>query len=85
MVVSVTAACWVSARADDQRVAGRTLQPGEKLELSAAKTIVLTTGNAGVLSYTINDVPGRSLGAAGEVKTVVITTANYRTFTTGRN
>jgi len=85
IVLSATAPCWVSARVDDQRVPGRTLQPGERLELSAAQSIVLTAGDAGALSYTINSAPGRSLGASGEVVTVVINTSNYRTFVTGRD
>jgi cytoskeleton protein RodZ len=85
IVLFATAPCWVSARVDDQRVPGRTLQPGEKLELSAAQAIVLTAGDAGALSYTINSAPGRSLGASGEVVTVVINTSNYRTFVTGRD
>lgn len=84
VVLTSKAACWVSATVDGQRVPGRTLQPGEKLELSAGRSIVLTAGDAAALSYTINNAPGRPLGASGEVKTVVITTANYRTFVAGR-
>jgi hypothetical protein len=60
------------------------VQPGEKVQVSAAKSIVLTAGDAAALSYTVNNEPGRSLGGAGQVVTVVITTGNFRTFTAGR-
>jgi cytoskeletal protein RodZ len=84
VVVSAHSDCWVSASTDGKRVAGRTLKPGEKLELAAARSIVLTAGDAAALSYTVNNAPGRSLGGAGQVVTAVITTANYQTFVAGR-
>ena len=84
VVVSARSDCWVSASTDGKRVAGRTLKPGEKLELAAARSIVLTVGDATALSYTVNNAPGRSLGGAGQVVTAVITTANYQTFVAGR-
>ncbi len=60
------------------------MQPGEKLQLSAGREIVLTAGDAAALAYTLNDSPGRTLGAGGQVVTVVINTANYQTFVGGR-
>ncbi len=84
IVLSSSAPCWLSLKVDDQRLSGRMLEPGEKLELSAAQAVVLTVGNAGVLSYTINEAPGRPLGADGQVVTVVINTANYQTFVARR-
>jgi cytoskeletal protein RodZ len=84
IVVSPRAACWVSVSVDGKRMPGRTLQPGEPLELAAGQSIVLTAGDAGALDYTINNAPGRPLGAAGQVATVVITTTNYRTFLAAR-
>jgi cytoskeleton protein RodZ len=84
IVLSARSPCWVSASVDGNRVAGRTLQPGEKVRLSAAKAIALTAGDAAALSYTVNNAPGRPLGAQGQVVTVVITPNNYATFTIGR-
>jgi cytoskeleton protein RodZ len=84
VVLSPRSACWVSATVDGKRIVGRTLTPGDKVELSAARAIVLTAGDAGALAYTVNNAPGRSLGAAGQVVTVVINTANYQTFIAGR-
>jgi len=84
VVVSAHSDCWVSASTDGKRVAGRTLKPGETLELAAARSIVLTAGDAAALSYTVNNAPGRSLGGAGQVVTAVITTANHQTFVAGR-
>jgi cytoskeleton protein RodZ len=82
VVLTATAPCWISAKVT--RVPGRTLQVGERLQLDAATAIVLTAGDAGGLTYTINDAPGRPLGASGEVVTVVISVRNYRTFVAER-
>jgi cytoskeleton protein RodZ len=84
VVVFARSDCWVSASADGKRVAGRTLKPGDKMDLAASQSIKLTAGDAGALSYTVNNAPGRSLGAAGQVVSIVITTANYQTFVAGR-
>jgi len=84
VVLSPRSACWISATVDGRRIAGRTLVAGETVELSAARSIVLTAGDAGALAYSVNSAPGRSLGAAGQVVTVVINTANYRSFMAGR-
>jgi cytoskeleton protein RodZ len=84
VVVSARSDCWVSASADGKRVAGRTLKPGDKMDLAASQSIMLTAGDAGAVSYTVNNAPGRSLGAAGQVVSIVITTANYQTFVAGR-
>ena len=76
--------CWVSLSLDGKRIPGRVVKAGEKLDLSAGQSIVLTVGDAGALDYTINDAPGRALGSAGQVATVVITTTNYKTFLAAR-
>ncbi len=85
IVLAPRGPCWVSASVDGKRIVGRTLQPGEKLELAAADAIVLTVGDAAALSYTVNNAPGRSLGAAGQVVSVVIKSSNYQTFIAGRS
>lgn len=84
LVLSPRAACWVSVSVDGKRMPGRTLQAGEKVEVSAVQSIVLTAGDAGALDYTINNAPGRALGAAGQVLTVVINTTNYQNFLAAR-
>jgi cytoskeleton protein RodZ len=80
VVVAPTTACWISAKVDGNRVQGRTVQAGERVALTAADEIVLTAGDAAAISYTINDAPGRPLGEAGKVVTIVINLRNYQSY-----
>jgi cytoskeletal protein RodZ len=69
--------CWVEVRADGERVLSRVLGAGEIATLQADGELVLSVGNAGGLSFTVNDRRGVSLGRSGEVrKNVVITKSN---------
>lgn len=71
---------WVTAYADQDRVLYRLLQPGEQVTLDAREQFSLRIGEAGAFEYAINGVPGKPLGAPGEVRDVRITRENYRTF-----
>jgi cytoskeleton protein RodZ len=69
--------CWVEVRADGERVLSRVLGAGEIATLEADGELVLSVGNAGGLSFSVNDRPGVSLGRSGEVRrNVVITKHN---------
>lgn len=81
VALSVDSACWVSAKADGKQVVRRTLQAGERVELAAADTIMLTVGNPAAVVYTVNGMPGHTLGPANQVATVLINTSNAQTFT----
>ena len=81
VVLAPTAPCWVSVKVDGKRLVGRTLQPGERVELAAAQAVIITAGDAGALGYTVNGAAGRPLGDAGKVVTAVITPANAQTYT----
>ncbi len=85
LVLAATGDCLVSMSVDGNRVPERLLKAGEKLDLPAGQSIVLTVGDAAALDYTINDAPGRPLGAAGQAVTVVINTTNYKTFLAGKS
>jgi cytoskeleton protein RodZ len=66
--------CWVEARADGETIINRVLAEGESETLEALGEIVLSVGNAGGLSISVNDRPGLPLGRSGEVrKNIVIT------------
>jgi transcriptional regulator with XRE-family HTH domain len=78
-----TGPCWVSLTVDGQRVFARVLHLGEREVYEARDQIILKVGDAGVFYFSINQQPGRSLGARGEVVTVEIDRANYRSFLTG--
>ncbi len=66
--------CWVSVQADGVRVVDRVLAPGETQTVTARAEVVLSVGNAGGVSFTINGRPGVSLGRPGEVRRGVVIT-----------
>ncbi len=75
-----TGPCWVSLTIDGQRVFARVLESGEREVYEARDQIILWVGDAGVFEFSINQRPGRSLGGRGQVVTVEIDRANYRSF-----
>jgi cytoskeletal protein RodZ len=68
--------CWISAVADGERVVYRLMQPGERTLVEARRVIILRVGDAGAVTYSINEARGRPLGRDGEVVTVRITDEN---------
>jgi cytoskeletal protein RodZ len=68
-----TAECWVRVTADGKRVLSRLMKEGEKETLGMQNKAVIEVGNAGGLAFSINGRPGKSLGQAGQVRTVLIT------------
>ncbi len=84
LVLVARTACWVSLTVDGTRVVGRTLEAGERVTSEARTEAVLNVGDAAALSMTINEVPVRALGGAGQVVTTRITPDNYRTLLQAR-
>ncbi len=78
--IQTPASCWIAATADGRTVAYRLMQPGERHVIEAQDQIVLRVGDPAAFTYRINDVPGRSLGRAGQAVTVRISRENYREF-----
>lgn len=77
LTLSARESCWVAVQVDGQTVLNRVLAGGETETLQAQGEIVLSVGNAGGLSFRVNDRPGVSLGGPGEVKrNIVITRKN---------
>jgi cytoskeletal protein RodZ len=73
--------CWVELRVDGQPVVSRVMEQGESQTVEATGEIVLGLGNAGGVTFTVNDLPGRPLGKSGEVKkNIVITKQNLPSF-----
>lgn len=73
--------CWVEVRVDGHTMLNRVMAQGQSETFEAAGEIVLAVGNAGGVSFTVNDRPGRSLGKSGEVRrNIVITKQNLPTF-----
>jgi cytoskeletal protein RodZ len=66
--------CWVDVQVDGTTALSRILTAGETQRLEAQSQIVLSVGNAGGISFTINDRPGIPLGREGEVKHNIVIT-----------
>lgn len=74
LTLSARESCWVAVEVDGQTVLNRVLSGGETETLEAQGEIVLSVGNAGGLSFSVNDKPGVPLGRAGEVKRNIVIT-----------
>ena len=66
--------CWVQVTVDGETVLNRVLTAGEQETLAAEGEIVLSVGNAGGVSFRLNDRPGVPLGKNGEVKKNIVIT-----------
>ena len=64
---------WVAGMADGQRVLYRLVEPGEVIKLEATTDVWVRLGDAGAFEYSLNGVPGKPLGASGDVREVQIT------------
>jgi cytoskeletal protein RodZ len=66
--------CWVKVKADGETVLDEVLQEGQSKTLEAQGEIVLSVGNAGGLTFTVNDRRGVPLGRNGEVRRNIVIT-----------
>jgi cytoskeleton protein RodZ len=80
MVIEPRADCWISPTIDGEKVPSELLGTGQRRELTARKEIMLTVGDGGACTYTLNGVTGRPLGASGKVVTRRINLDNYRSY-----
>ena len=60
----LTDACWVSVKADGKTIFEGTLKKGEDKAWKAKDKVVITAGNAGAISFTVN---GKDLGKVGDI------------------
>ncbi len=76
LTLSLTAEqdCWVQVSVDGASVLNRVLAAGETQTLAGEGEIVLSVGNAGGVSFRVNDRPGVPLGRRGEVKRNIVIT-----------
>lgn len=66
--------CWVAVLADGVKVMDRVMNEGEAQTVSAKGEMVLSVGNAGGITITLNGRPGVSLGREGEVRRNIVIT-----------
>lgn len=72
---------WLRVTADGAQVFEGNKQPGDTLAVTAERLIVLSTGNAGGMDFTLNGRPARPLGTRGVVMTDIrLTPDNFKTF-----
>lgn len=72
---------WIRLFADGEKKLDGIMNPGKQFQVQGSKEILLHLGNAGGLSYTLNNQKGKILGASGEVvKNIRITLENYQQF-----
>jgi cytoskeleton protein RodZ len=77
LTLSARQSCWVAAQVDGATILNRVLVEGETQTIEAHGEIVLSVGNAGGLSFSVNNRPGVALGRSGEVRrNIVITPGN---------
>jgi cytoskeleton protein RodZ len=68
-----TGPCWVSLTVDGKRVFARLMQAGDREIRVVLKDAVVEVGDAATFAFSIDGREGRSLGSAGQVKTLKIT------------
>jgi cytoskeletal protein RodZ len=74
LTLSSRQSCWVAVLADGVKVIDRVMNEGEAQTVTAKGEMVLSVGNAGGITFTINGRPGVSLGREGEVRRNIVIT-----------
>jgi cytoskeleton protein RodZ len=76
LVLTLTSrqSCWVAVLSDGVKVMDRVMNEGEAQTISAKGEMVLSVGNAGGITFTLNGRPGVSLGREGEVRRNIVIT-----------
>ena len=79
--IAPTAACWVRATVEGQRMFAVLMKAGERRSMDVSSEIDLRLGDAAACAMTINGTAAR-VGAPGQPLTLHITTGNYAQFLT---
>jgi cytoskeleton protein RodZ len=76
LVLTLTSrqSCWVAVLADGVKVMDRVMNQGEAQTITAKGEMVLSVGNAGGITFTLNGHPGIALGREGEVRRNIVIT-----------
>jgi cytoskeleton protein RodZ len=84
LTIETVGPCWVEAIVDGQTVINALMQEGERQKIERGSDVVLRVGDPAAFTYSINGVPGKSIGQPGTASTVHITAENYQEFITER-
>ena len=82
MEMAPNRSCWVSVTADGVPVFSGMMSTGDRRVVSAKEQILVSVGDAGAFSYTLNGRKGRALGASGEAVSKRITLSNLNELST---
>jgi len=66
--------CWTGVQADGAKTLDRILKADETVTVRASQELVLSVGNAGGVTFTLNGRPGVPLGRDGEVRRNIVIT-----------
>jgi cytoskeletal protein RodZ len=82
LVVQVKAVqrSWVSAIVDGQRAVQRVFQPGDEQTLEVRRDIVLTAGDGGAITVTLNGAAAKPIGPSGQTATARLNLTNFKEF-----
>src|SRR5215510_5399015 len=82
LVVQVKAVqrSWVSAIVDGQRAVQRVFQPGDEQTLDVRRDLVLTAGDGGAITVTLNGAPAKPIGPSGQTATARLNLANFKEY-----
>ena len=79
--VSFLEETWIQVYADGELVVDGIKWPGDKAVVNAQQELLIHLGNAGGISYLLNNKEGKPLGRPGAVvKNIRITLENYQKF-----
>jgi cytoskeleton protein RodZ len=71
---------WVSAIVDGQRAVQRVFQPGDEQTLDVRRDIVLTAGDAGAITVTLNGAAAKPIGPSGQTATTRLNLTNFKDY-----
>lgn len=72
---------WIQVYSDGELKLDGIKHPGDQIEITALKDLLIHTGNAGGFSFTLNDKKGKSFGSSGAVvKNIRISFDNIQQF-----
>lgn len=80
VALKTTATCWVAATADGTQVVYKLLPAGEQRAFDVKEQAEVRIGNPAAVDLSIDGVPVRTLGPAGQAVSLRITKDNFRDY-----
>jgi len=77
LTVRTTGDCWVAAAVDGEHVLARLMRSGEREQFDVGEEVTLRVGDPATFTFTLDGIPGRSLGPAGVPANLTFNRQNY--------